>query len=49
MDNKKLVFIPIFVVKTNSKKVFHKCNGEVTGEYFDCQIFDWNSSNDEKL
>lgn len=57
----KLVFMLIFAAKTNNKKLFHKCSREVAnfflhimvrnspGECFDCQIFDMNDLNSEKL
>ena len=29
MDNAELVFMLIYAVKANNRKLFHKCNGEI--------------------
>ena len=34
MDNAKLIFMLIYAVKTNSRKLFHKCNGEMANLHF---------------
>ena len=34
MGKAKLVFILNFAVKTNNRKLFYKCNGEMTGLFF---------------
>ena len=34
MDNAKLVFMLIYAVKTNNRKLFHKCNGEMASLFF---------------
>ena len=34
MNNVKLVFMLIYPVKTNNRKLFHKCNGEVANLFF---------------
>ena len=33
MDNAKLVFMLIYAVKTNNRKLFHKCNGKVANVF----------------
>ena len=34
MDNAKLVLMLIYAVKTNNRKLFHKCNGEMANLFF---------------
>ena len=34
MDNAKLVFMLTYAVKTNNRKLFHKCNGEMANMFF---------------
>ena len=34
MDNAKLVFLLTYAVKTNNRKLFHKCNGDMANLFF---------------